>query len=72
MSSYDPYAMEFDSIAYKARTAYGVMKTKTLRRPLWLHPIRRVLWVHHHGPHRPTVTVPKSPPSFSVLKGMTS
>lgn len=38
--------------------AYASMYTKTLKRPSWLHPIKRVLWVHHHGPHRPTVQVP--------------
>lgn len=38
--------------------AYATMLQKTLKRPSWLHPIKRVLWVHHHGPHRPTVQVP--------------
>ena len=52
--------------------AYTTMLSKTLKRPSWLHPIKRVLWVHHHGPHRPTVQVPQmNPNSMAVIKNIT-
>lgn len=52
--------------------AYASMMTKTLKRPSWLHPIKRVLWVHHHGPHRPTVNIPMmNLNSMGVIKNIT-
>lgn len=52
--------------------AYASMLTKTLKRPSWLHPIKRVLWVHHHGPHRPTVQVPMvNLNSMGIIKNVT-
>lgn len=46
-------------------------KMKTLRRPSWLHPFRRILWVHHHGPHLPTVEVPVIDfNSYGVIEGI--
>jgi hypothetical protein len=52
--------------------AYFSMLQKTLKRPSWLHPIKRVLWVHHHGPHRPTVRVAEKMDlkSFGVVKNI--
>lgn len=51
--------------------AYASMLTKTLTRPSWLHPIKRVLWVHHHGPHRPTVQVPMmNLNSMGIIRGV--
>lgn len=47
-------------------------RTKTLKRPSWLHPIKRVLWVHHHGPHRPTVEVAEvDMRTMGIIKGLT-
>jgi hypothetical protein len=46
-------------------------KTKTLHRPSWLHPFRRILWVHHHGPQMPSVEVPVIDfNSYGVIKGV--
>jgi len=45
--------------------------TKTLHRPSWLHPFRRILWVDRHGPHRPTVEmVDVDFRSMGVIKGI--
>lgn len=50
----------------------GTGRTVVLKRPSWLHPFRRVLWVHHHGPYTPEVRrrIP-SRRGMGVLKGVT-
>jgi hypothetical protein len=52
--------------------AYVAMMSKTLKRPSWLHPIKRILWVHHHGPHQPIVRVPTvNLDSMGVIRNVT-
>jgi hypothetical protein len=50
-----------DSLRY----AFGMRHYRRVKRPSWLHPIKRVLWVHHHGPHVPFIRV--EIPSFGKL-----
>lgn len=70
----DPYA--FDQAEMRHRFMLGAMyspRVTILRRPSWLHPIKRVLWVHHHGPERPEVRITElRRGSLSVLKGLTN
>lgn len=40
----------FDSFRYLLTQHY-----RTRHRPNWLHPFKRVMWVHRHGPHVPRV-----------------
>lgn len=61
---------------WKVRTYFAIshqQRYKILKRPSWLRPIKRVLWVHHHGPHTPKVKVPiGNPRRMGVLTGVTS
>lgn len=71
----DPYAFESGVDRYIARMSYGFYTGRwvTLKRPSWLHPYRRVMWVHIHGPHTPSVA--KFLPSrrtMGVIKGITN
>lgn len=69
----DAFARDLDLLDYKIRMSlYGIGRFKTLKRPSWLHPIKRVVWVHHYGPEVPEVKVMISArPSFGVIKGIT-
>lgn len=49
------------------RYAFLMHHWRTVRRPSWLHPIKRVLWVHRHGPHVPSIRE-EIPPGFARLK----
>lgn len=40
---------------FRMSLRYTVTTTEALRRPSWLHPIARTLWVHRYGPQRPEV-----------------
>lgn len=53
----DPYAFELDTMRYMMRVNYSIGRFKTRKRPSWLHPYRRIMWVHVHGPHVPEVKV---------------
>jgi len=56
----DPYAFTFDGAAdlFRMSMQMTMSTAEALRRPSWLHPIARTLWVHRYGPQCPEVVSP--------------
>lgn len=58
-----------DHLLDALRYSFFVDHYRTIKRPSWLHPFRRVRWVHVHGPHVPVVRE-KVNPRLSKLTGL--
>jgi hypothetical protein len=47
----DPYAVNFSDWCIRMSLSVTYEPAPVRYRPSWLHPFRRVLWVHRNGPH---------------------
>jgi hypothetical protein len=75
MTVMDPYTTNFSNFKIEYKLEYSLANTpryRTVKRPSWLHPIKRVLWAHRYGQHLPErkVIVPNTN-TMAKLTGVT-